>query len=755
MNTISQTTPSDTITNELEPQIISSSRPPAIGRRNPHSLENQTSMDPVAVPIVSYVKPLGRRSSVRISSQPSNIPHSTSPIPSPELPLPPLAPAFTSPVLPTTSSMVPTSTLPSAGRRNSVGRVAHVSNRANEDVNGGMNTTENASDLMTVSRSEFSRMKSELAGMNRVCQKMCDSIQLWQDKAEALERELNKVKVTCEVQIATSGTPGSKSSHGKQLAAMDIRTSSKVRTQLTEELAGKDVPAALVKHFVDLLDSITSVAHIYISEQCWSDWEKLRSEIDWAPNESLERRELVRDWRGRCLKKTLQHEIVVSGYDDVRVKSIGAPIVHIVSDDNTGNLTISSAFFPLCPLHEARSGQYYTSTPETAANFIGQSMLSMLHSTMGSSVTKQVEGFMYTVASESRVLRSRFDAQCRQVLSTRKKHAKDIYFSLLGYNHIVAARKKDSCPQFDLKRQQQMADAYEKLHSTLPDGRRDTAYWRTASFMSICSENSMSSPVELVDVNGVDLLFKNEPARKAFVMFRKSKIEEQNEMSALTIARMDALMTSVVDSFHDHSEISISNDGIHSDNPTDESQQKALLKGGRIPMTVLRRMQVLLPTAVSLLLQTSYDHLRKALSHDTALMKNELSVRAGGSDVERFDNEKRLHTVAFKYPGHSCYYISITPEAFSKFICKWIGGVSDCYLLYSTSLSAPFKCLEQDTCLEGAYESDEEIENNGSQQMETAGVEEEGRLSTIHNTFNKNGYDGSDSDGSDSDEDLH
>ena len=53
---------------------------------------------------------------------------------------------------------------------------------------------------------------------------------------------------------------------------------------------------------------------------------------------------------------------------------------------------------------------------------------------------------------------------------------------------------------------------------------------------------------------GKDILFANEPARRAFKLFRKVHVREEDDATVNTLIRFDAVITSIVDSFNQNIE---------------------------------------------------------------------------------------------------------------------------------------------------------------------------------------------------------
>lgn len=75
---------------------------------------------------------------------------------------------------------------------------------------------------------------------------------------------------------------------------------------------------------------------------------------------------------------------------------------------------------------------------------------------------------------------------------------------------------------------------------------------------------------------------------------------------------------------------------------------------------------------------------------------------------EEIDDNCRKHTFAFKHPLNDHVYISLESETVAKFVCSWIGAVSDCCILHSPYRKSPFKIFKQDDILLMSYKIDEE-----------------------------------------------
>lgn len=93
-------------------------------------------------------------------------------------------------------------------------------------------------------------------------------------------------------------------------------------------------------------------------------------------------------------------------------------------------------------------------------------------------------------------------------------------------------------------------EAFWKLFWANDGWSRDTSYWRKAQFC----DYSYSHGTELlgrcnVITDGVHKPFSFEEARKTFRKFKKFEINSENEISASSVSRFDAVVTFPIDSF--------------------------------------------------------------------------------------------------------------------------------------------------------------------------------------------------------------
>lgn len=574
-----------------------------------------------------------------------------------------------------------------------------------EDVDSG---------TVTLSVECFNEMKRDIDRYKRVTNDLCSSIEVWKAKCESFEEAAKSAKITAEY---ISHTPSSSASRSSSIMATPPggKKVSVLKSALFNDLSLKKIPYPLTTHFSSLFDEMTRYAHMYTSEVCMASWSSLHSTLIWPPNEVIQEDRRIRDWRGRCVKVNEFKPEIVDKNGDLRF--IGAPLLDIspMSEDvPDGKVIIKSAFLPLCPHEEAARGTMFSSSQDMKENFIGQCVLSVINEAMVTRPSEEMQALAYRLASESDILKKRFEVVCRQVLSGRKKHTKDIYFSTLGYASLSAPKSRTFDNGNSATRDNEEREAYSRLHRLRPDGTRDTSFWRMASFAEICSETLNSVPSELEHANDVDVLFGNKAARLTYRQFRKYPIDGGDETSVLSIIRLDALMTSVIDNFASRTYTPCTTDITHdlsADCADDiETNKKCWrgVKGGTIPLDVIRRFRSLLPLASSQFHCTVLDTIKDVLSKEGFPADLELGVQHDGSLNSRLYNCKREFTLAFRYPPNGRYYIAVTQDAFSRYVCSWVGSVNDCYILQSPSLDANFTPFDGQASLD-MVESDDEL----------------------------------------------
>lgn len=573
---------------------------------------------------------------------------------------------------------------------------------------------------VTISVDTLNEMKSDIATLRRATNELCSSIEVWKERCGAYKEQAERAKVNMEYMAQSPSTSASKTSScvttppcGKKVSVL--------KTNLFKELAARNIPFVLTQHFSLLFDDMTKYAHLYTLEMCSSSSSAMHSSLPWQPNEVINEERFIRDWRGRIVMVDDFKERVVDNEEDMSF--LGAPLFEIsdASDElPEGKSLVKKAFLPICPHEEAARGTMFSSSREMMENFIGQCVLSIMNSSMMIPPSDDSQSLAFRLAAESSVLKKRFDVVCRQVISVRKKQTKDIYFSTLGYTSLSFPRSRVVQEGNGATRVEEEREAYSRLHRLNSDGTRDTSFWRMGVFEEICCPASSQAPMELSETGGPDVLFRNEPARLTYKQFRKYPISDGDECSIMSIVRLDALMTSVIDTLEETSNpcppASERPSGTEfASKPTNTINAKRGVKGGVIPLDVIRRFRSLLPLAASQLHSFILNEIKDVADESGIAPEWEFKVKLHGSVDARLANDKRQFTIAFRYPPNGRYYIALTQTAFRSYICGWVGSVNDCIILQSASLETSFMMFVGQQSFR-VVESDEELPPQGAMQ---------------------------------------
>lgn len=145
--------------------------------------------------------------------------------------------------------------------------------------------------------------------------------------------------------------------------------------------------------------------------------------------------------------------------------------------------------------------------------------------------------------------------------------------------------------------------AFSKLHKNLDGNMRYTPCWQTASFTDVFAASVTSLNVSLYDVEGADILFRNERSRRANQQFRNHTFTKCDEASALSVNWLDTSMTSIIGSFQlSSSDCETTPDNQESNKECNLSGTKRnrIARGGTIPLDSACRLKALLSHAAAL-----------------------------------------------------------------------------------------------------------------------------------------------------------
>lgn len=601
------------------------------------------------------------------------------------------------------------------------------------DLHGSQGNSAN----ITISINHYNGLKKKLETAERLNSFLESSGNLWKAECDRLQKELNKAMINADCQqLPPMSVPTPSTSASKNSSYFRSKSRSMVLTNrdiLRKELIDLEIPMGLATHVYTFFDSAAKFAHLYVSEVCRSSWSSLKLSIDWEPNDSDQEAEYVRDWRGRCYTK--KKFVKATNLTEIQIRKIGVPLLHCTQSEEQREkqlYDVHAAFVPLCPFHESLKGTLYSSTDLFLKNFISNGLASLVFddgntqptNDSSSTTIETIQKFV----SCSKILPKLFKSKCSEVLSSRKKCAKDYFFEALGYNCIMAKKTSQKNEDVDDLREQQSKEAYEKLHGLNKDGSRDTSKWRQSEYNNICAQHMKSTISGLGPVT-TDRLFKNEIAKNAFKKFVRFGCAPSAEISISALIRFDAIITDAVDALMKSANVS---EDVAETNEFDmiplqtgiQRGRSLLNRGGTVPQESLKRLKVMLPIAAANLLSECFEIMQQYCAPSRETIDLEFSASSGQTTEERMNNDDRELTICFKMPDNGHYYIALTVHAFSDHICEWIGKVHDCFILHSSSLDTPFRKFENTTPFPVIFESDEEDDERTNETLNDASVEQ-------------------------------
>lgn len=564
-------------------------------------------------------------------------------------------------------------------------------------------------DTMVIKVDEYNSMKKRLKSQENTIQLLTTCGQTLHTEINKLRRELNAARVAAE--CVASSIPSSTASLNESPAssAPKRKATSKLRSRdvLSLEFRNNDLSLELSRAITTFSDDASSFAHYFTAEVCDSRWEALLPNAQWAPNASSAVGKILRDWRGRTV--TNPDFVVLENVDSDVISSIGAPLLTVDNSDPS-SIKVTDVFYPFCPFDEAHLGTCFTFTRDAVINFITQSVLSVVKGSNLTLATPHADIVLSSFVQKSEALYKRFIQACSQVVNNRKMNARNFFFKSLGYGRIFNGSIDPSQSEEWEARVNEMKDASKKLNVRLESGVRDTGRWRTAELHEICAVDFENHEQAGQGVNGIDTLFRNEQARRAFRKYRKFPVEPGDDTSILHLVRFDAILTSAVDGIVAELKTIENRQQQQTEDIESSSRKRLGQKGGTIPQDSAERLRLLLPVAAGNLLRHCYDCLACARSLDYQTVKKELSLSGYQDREDILGNCSRYYTIAFRYPRNGNFYIALRTETFNDLVCAWIGLVYDCYILYSRAPGADVQHFDGSSPLDPVNESDEEID---------------------------------------------
>lgn len=253
-------------------------------------------------------------------------------------------------------------------------------------------------------------------------------------------------------------------------------------------------------------------------------------------------------------------------------------------------------------------------------------------------------------------------------LSNRNREAKVHFFTSLGYD-LFSHRSKLS----DSER------AFEKSHiRSLCNGKEeaeniDTTFWRRLTWQELFNparELPEEPPISEIDGDGVDLLFRNNAAKSAFISFLN--YVPGTDETIMSIARADAWFTTCL------MLVSLP-DG----------------KGGKRNSQFRDMFMNLLPRCTSNVLGTMHRVILREGPGE--LVKNSSSCyipsleQPTQTHFELKIGQRDLTDIVFM-PSDQCYYIYVKKTAIKRHLCCWI-SFADAYIAKASDCDSEFQAL--------------------------------------------------------------
>lgn len=82
-------------------------------------------------------------------------------------------------------------------------------------------------------------------------------------------------------------------------------------------------------------------------------------------------------------------------------------------------------------------------------------------------------------------------------------------------------------------------------------------------------------------------------------------------------------------------------------------------------------------------------------------------MERAGTNEDQMNNVSRKHTIWFDMAKYGNYYIASRRHALTNFICDWLEGVHEDYILRANLLGRLFQSFSALRCLEVIFENDE------------------------------------------------
>lgn len=171
----------------------------------------------------------------------------------------------------------------------------------------------------------------------------------------------------------------------------------------------------------------------------------MQTGIAWDPNGRDSHKHFVRRWRGKCLKKV--YFVSVKKFSGSHLAGIGAPLLccyEVESITTEHKYEVYGDAIRLCRFQQSFKGTMSSSTNFHTKTFIANAvLLDVQNSDNNVEQRNDVPNTLRTIVklvNYRNLLQKRFNTKYNEVISSKKKSAKQYYLNMLGYGTIFARK---------------------------------------------------------------------------------------------------------------------------------------------------------------------------------------------------------------------------------------------------------------------------------------------------------------------------
>lgn len=201
-------------------------------------------------------------------------------------------------------------------------------------------------------------------------------------------------------------------------------------------------------------------------------------------------------------------------------------------------------------------------------------------------------------------------------------------------------------------------------------------------------------------------------------MFTKPLTSDAHETSCVSMARLNAKMNSIVDSFRlpteklmGHSSVPLVTwrDGCLCRYTRSRETDRTQFGRRTHSMVFCTPIQSTAYLGARHFFRRPYNASCGVLDDYEDRKRFEFRVLMEGTDKQRLNNGNSSYTVAFRYHGSPNYYISICFVVCENFTCSWSGIVTDCSIHHLTALEKDFALFDSIQVLHVVNYSNEDV----------------------------------------------